>query len=241
MILTAHQPVYLPWLGLFHKIALADAYCYFDDVQYQKKDWNNRNKLKGPNGPFWLTVPVKSQNHFAKKVGEIEIDNSSHWWKKHLKSLELNYRQAPFFPKYIDFFRDCYGRRWERLSDLNEHMLKWFLEVLGIKVSYSKMSEIGFEGRKDDLVLDMCLKLKADVYIFGKLGRDYADVEKFHRAGIDVCFQDYVHPTYRQLFGDFTPYLSVVDLLMNEGPRSLEIIMTGNVKKGELVPESRRG
>jgi len=108
MILTAHQPVYLPWLGLFHKIAIADSFCYFDSVQYQTKDWNNRNKLIGPNGAFWLTVPVKSKGHFNKKVGEIKIDNTINWRKKHLKSIELNYKSAPYFNYYIDFIFLCH-------------------------------------------------------------------------------------------------------------------------------------
>lgn len=235
MILTAHQPTYLPWLGLFHKIAIADAFCYFDDVQYQKKDWNNRNTLKGPNGEFWMTVPVKSKNHFDKKVGEIEINNASKWRKKHLKSLELNYQSAPYFDHYIDFFRDCYSREWQRLSDLNEYILKWFLDVLNIKVKYYKMSEIGFNGSKNDLVLDMCRKLDATCYVFGKLGKDYADIRKFNQQGIKVYFQEYCHPIYQQLFKDFVPYLSAVDLLFNEGPNSLDVIMKNNVTKRELI------
>ena len=234
MILTAHQPVYLPWLGLFHKIAMADAFCYFDDVQYQKKDWNNRNKLKGSNGEFWLTVPVKSKDHYSKKVGKIEVNNSIKWQKKHLKSIELNYKSATYFDRYIGFFRDCYNREWERLSDLNEYMLKWFLGTLGINVIYFKMSELGFEGSKNDLVLDMCRKLGADVYIFGQLGKNYADVNTFNRHGIDVCFQEYIHPEYRQLHGAFRPYLSIVDLLFNEGPNSFDIIMNNNI----ITPES---
>ncbi|MBU0987413.1 MAG: WbqC family protein, partial [Proteobacteria bacterium] len=238
MILTAHQPVYLPWLGLFHKIAMADAFCYFDDVQYQKKDWNNRNKLKGPNGEFWLTVPVKSKDHYSKKVAKIEINHSTKWQKKHLNSIELNYKSAPCFDRYIGFFRDCYNRKWERLSDLNEYMLKWFLDTLGINVNYFKMSEIGFKGSKNDLVLDMCRKLGADVYIFGQLGRNYADVQKFNNNGIDVYFQEYSHPEYRQLHGPFIPYMSVVDLLFNEGLNSFDIIMNNNVKKHEHAAQT---
>lgn len=237
MILTAHQPVYLPWLGLFHKIAIADAFCYFDDVQYQKKDWNNRNKLKGSNGEFWLTVPVRSKDHHKKKVGKIEINNSVNWRKKHLKSIELNYKSASFFSLYIDFFRDCYSQDWERLADLNEYMLKWFLDILNIKVKYYKMSEIGCDGSKSELVLDMCMKLNASIYIFGGLGTNYADAHKFNNHGIDVYFQEYFHSEYRQLHGPFIPYLSIVDLLFNEGPNSLDIIMNNNVIKPEFAAQ----
>jgi len=234
-ILTAHQPVYLPWIGLFHKIAIADSFCYFDSVQYQTKDWNNRNKLKGPNGAFWLTVPVKSKGHFNKKVGEIEVNNTINWRKKHLKSIEMNYKSTSYFNQYIGFFRDCYKREWTHLSDLNEYMLKWFLDILNIKVKYYKMSEIDFEGRKSDLVLDMCKKLSADLYIFGALGKDYVKEEDFAEKDIKIYFQNYNHPVYPQLYGKFISHLSIVDLLFNVGAeRASDVIMKGNISKKEL-------
>lgn len=228
MILTAHQPVYLPWLGLFHKIALADAFCYFDDVQYLKKDWNNRNKIKTPQGPLWLTVPVLTSEHREKTIREIEINNSTNWRKKHASSILNNYRKAPYFREYAPFFEDVYSRDWKYLSELNEHMLKWFLQELGIDVTYYKASELHLKGAKSGLVLDMCKKLEADLYIFGALGKEYAKEEDFAKAGIKIEFQDYNHPTYPQLYGDFVPYMSVIDLLFNCGGRSLEILMSGN-------------
>lgn len=237
MILTAHQPVYLPWIGLFHKIALADAFCYFDNVQYQIKDFNGRNKIKTANGPVWLTVPVKAKGYRDKKIQEIEIDNSQDWKNRHFKSIYLNYKKSPFFENYADFFEDVYKRDWNHLSQLNEHMLKWFLEQLDIKVNYSKASELNFKGYKSDLVLDMCQKLKADLYIFGSLGKDYADGKKFNEKGVKIYFQDYKHPIYPQLHGEFTPYMSVIDLLFNCGPKSKKIMMSGNITKQNLIKE----
>ena len=119
MILTAHQPVYLPWLGLFHKIALSDLFVWFDDVQYQTKDWNNRNKIKTANGPIWLTVPVLSKNHFDTKVGKIKINNNLPWAKKHLKSIKFAYSKSKYFNNYFDFFVETYNKDWEFLSNLN--------------------------------------------------------------------------------------------------------------------------
>ena len=153
MILTAHQPVYLPWLGLFHKIALSDAFCYFNDVQYQVKDYNSRNKIKTANGAIWLTVPVLTKGYREKKIKEIEINNSIDWRKKHWKSIYLNYKKAPYFNKYANFLEETYKREWRYLVDLNEEMLKWFLEQLGIKVDYFKASELNFQSYKESLVL----------------------------------------------------------------------------------------
>ena len=234
MILTAHQPVYLPWLGLFHKIALADAFCYFDNVQYQIKDFNGRNKIKTAQGPIWLTVPVKAKGYRDKKIQEIEIDNSQNWQEKHFKSIYLSYKKAPFFGNYADFFEDVYKKDWEYLTDLNECMLKWFLEELDIKVEYSKASEQNFEGYKSDLVLNMCKKFKADLYIFGSLGKDYANEENFLKQGVKIYFQDYKHPVYPQLHGKFEPYMSIIDLLFNCGPESKNVLMQGNIKKEDL-------
>jgi hypothetical protein len=227
MVLTAHQPVYLPWLGLFHKISLADTFVSFNRVQYLPKDWNNRNRIKTRTGPVWLTVPVLTKGHRFKGIDEIEIDNRSPWQRKHWRTLEHSYGKAPYFAKYSSFFEDIYSREWTHLAALNDEMLRWFLAALGINVEFTRASDHHFTGTKGALVLDMCRTLGAERYIFGALGREYADVEPFTEAGIEVVFQDYEHPTYPQLYGGFEPYLSVVDLLFNCGEESLEILRSG--------------
>lgn len=234
MILTAHQPVYLPWLGLFHKIALADTFVSFNQVQYLPKDWNNRNRIKTPQGPMWLTAPVLGKGYLEKKINEIEIDNSKPWQRKHWRSILGNYRSAPYFGKYSDFFEDVYRREWHLLVDLNDFMLKWFLDTLGIEVKFLTASNYSFQGRKSDLVLDMCKQLDADVYIFGALGKGYATVEEYERMGVRLVFQEYHHPEYPQLHGSFVSHLSIVDLLFNCGSSSLDILMSGNMGKIDL-------
>ncbi len=235
MILSAHQPVYLPWLGLFHKIALADKFIFFDKVQYVPKDWINRNQVKSPQGPVMLTVPVLRKGYLSKTIADIEINNDLPWARKHWKTLLLSYGKTNFFKQYADFFEDLYNKQWHFLSDLNFYMLKWFLKTIGISTALEKAGDFNFEGAKSDLVLDMCLKRGADIYIFGALGRDYADVEKFIASGVKPFFQSYRHPIYKQLYGDFLPYMSVVDLLFNEGLNSLEIIMSGNITKDDIL------
>lgn len=235
MILTAHQPVYLPWLGLFHKIALADTFVSFNQVQYLPKDWNNRNKIKTATGETWLTVPVLRKGYREKSICEIEINNNEPWRRKHWRSIYLNYKNAPYFEKYAPFFEDVYQREWHYLTDLNEFMLRWFLDTLGIKVKFLKASDFRFRGQKSDLVLDMCKQLGSDVYIFGALGRDYAQVEDFEAAGIRVMFQDYQHPIYPQQYEGFISHLSIIDLLFNCGDESLDILMRGNISREHIM------
>ena len=231
MILTAHQPVYLPWLGLFHKIALADMFISFDQVQYQPKDWNNRNKIKTAQGEIWLSVPVLRKGYLEKKITDIEINNTEPWARKHWRSMKVAYAKAPYFSRYADFFEDTYGQRWESLVELNVYMLRWFLETLGIPVTVRSAGEWNFRGEKSELVLDMCTQVAASDYIFGAMGQNYADVKAFEKAKVNVHFQDYKHPVYGQLHGDFAPYLSITDLLFNCGDESLDILLSGNISK----------
>jgi len=231
MILTAHQPVYLPWLGLFHKISLAETFVYFDQVQYLPKDWMNRNKIRTKDGSIWLTVPVLRKGYRDLKTSEIEINNSTNWQKKHLRSISLNYNKSPYFENYIPFFEDVYSRKWEFLGDLNEYMLKWFLDELGIKVNFLNAKNFKFEGEKSSLILNMCKKLDASTYIFGTLGKDYANVHEFEKNNVKLIFQDYNHPKYSQLYSEFVSHLSVIDLLFNHGPKSLEIILSNNISQ----------
>ena len=235
MILTAHQPVYLPWLGLFHKIALAETFVYFDQVQYLPKEWMNRNKIRTKNGSIWLTVPVLRKGYRDLKSSEIEINNSINWQKKHLRSISLNYKKSPYFENYIPFFEDVYSRKWKFLGDLNEYMLKWFLDELGIKVNFLNSNDFKFQGEKSSLILDMCKELNASTYIFGMLGKDYADVQEFEKNNIKLIFQDYNHPKYSQLYSEFVSHLSIIDLLFNHGPKSLEIILSNNISQKSII------
>ena len=228
MILTGHQSSYLPWIGLFHKIVLSDTFCYMDDVQYQVNEYNNRNKIKGPNGPFWLTVPVRRKNHLQTKLKDARIVNNEPWGTKHWKSIVSCYSKAPYFADYAEFFEDVYQTEWIYLSDLNENLMKFFLDTIGIDVHYCKMSELDVEGSKSDLILDMCLKTKATMFVFGALGSNYVDVDKFNDSGVKVYFQDYTHPQYPQLFDGFVSHLSIVDLLFNCGPKTLDVLVSNN-------------
>jgi len=235
LILTAHQPVYIPWLGLFHKILLADLFCVFDIVQYRRKDFNNRNKIKTHTGPIWLSVPVESRNHLNTRICDIKIVHDG-WAKRHVRSIRYNYEKAPFFKDYIDRIESfLLGRTYAYLTDLNTCMLQMFMKALDITVPLVKASDYDFVGKKSDLVLDMCTKLRATDYIFGQQGKNYADSESFREKRINVYFQFYIHPTYPQINGPFAPYMSIIDLLFNVGPGSRDVIMAGNADSLEWL------
>lgn len=229
MKLTAHQPVYLPWLGLFHKIYLADEFCLFDIVQYQTKDFNNRNKIKTNDGSIWLSVPVDSKDHLNKKINEIKIVNNG-WNKKHFKSISLAYKKSNYFNHYIDEIENILLKNdYENLTDLNFAFLKFGINALNIGTKIKIASNYSFEGTKSKLVLDMCKKLGANEYLFGIQGKDYADIDEFNENKVIPYFQEYIHPEYNQLHGQFIPNMSFIDLLFNEGPNSQEIFLRGNI------------
>jgi hypothetical protein len=237
-ILTAHQTAAYPWCGLIHKIMLADVFCLFDDVVMSNDDYERRNRIKTANGEIWLTIPIKSKGYRDKKLHELEIDNTQRWRDKHQKSIYYAYKKAPYYEQYESFFVELYQIEWQYLSSFNLFFLKYILEILKIDVNIVKASDLHFEGQKSDLVLDMCKKLGADVYIFGAQGEGYADKAAFEQAGIKLVFQHYNHPVYPQQWGQFQPNMSIIDLLLNVGAeQAREVIMQGNITKSELLVE----
>lgn len=235
IVLSAHQPAYLPWLGYFHKMAICDDFVILDCVQFEKNSFANRNKIKTSQGTAWLTIPVLLKGHLQKTIAEIEINNDIDWRSKHFRSLYFNYKKAPFFKQYADFLEDFYKKTWVRLYDATEYLLLFFVSELGIETRIHKQSQIGITSRKQELILDLCRNFCADCFVFGSLGVDYADIEMFKSRGVEVLFQDYKHPVYPQLYGDFVSHLSVLDLLFNVGKeQALEIIISGNITRGEI-------
>lgn len=227
MILTAHQPSYLPWLGFFSKMVKSDIFVYLDTVSYSKGDWSSRNKIRTHEGWMWLKIPILTGGKSNQIFTEVKIDNTQQWARKHWKSISMNYSRAPFFSLYENFFRDVYSNEWKYLSELDEHITKFLMESLGIKIKFVKAStSLQLEGQKSSLVLDMCMKMKADVFIFGGEGKNYAKIENFENAGIKVIFQEYEHPVYPQIHGEFISNMSVIDLLFNCGPKSLDILLS---------------
>jgi hypothetical protein len=235
LILTAHQPAYIPWLGFFHKIAISDTYVVLDKVQFEKNSFINRNKIKTPNGTQWLTVPVCKSGYTNKCILDIEINECDNWERRHWLNLYSSYKRAPFFYRYADFFEAIYKRKWHYLIDLLIPTMEFFFKEMNIKTEIIRQSELQTQQKKQELIIEMCKKLNADSFVFGALGKNYAEEENFKREGIDIYFQDYQHPTYKQQWGGFEPYLSILDLLFNVGgDNALDIIMENNIDKKYL-------
>lgn len=221
------QPSYLPWLGFFDQLHRVDIFVHYDDVQFEKGSWRNRNRIKTPAGPLWLTVPVRIKGHNFPLIRDVRINRAERWGKKHLKSIEQNYRKAPFFEVYGPDLFAVIERGHEFLLDLNLQLLSLLAAWLGITTPTVLASELGIAGNKSARLLGILASLGATVFYEGASGRNYIDEAIFAHQGIKIIYQEYVHPVYTQLHGEFIPYLSIIDLLFNHGPASLEILLQG--------------
>ena len=216
MIASIHQPAYIPWLGYFDKLSKSDIHIFFDDAEYSKNNLFNRNKIKTPQGAIWLTVPIKYKSGLP--INKTKIDNSSVWQEEHWKTLNANYARAPHFKKYSDiFFKKIYSQDWEFLSDLTIEMNKIIADLLEIKVKFMKSSDLNVEGKRNEKLINLCKKAEADVYLSGQGARVYMDENLFLLNNIKVIYQEFQHPAYEQLWGDFIPNLSAFDFLFNCG------------------------
>jgi hypothetical protein len=228
MILTGHQPNYLPYIGFFHKIAASDAFVVVDHVQFVKRGpfgWMHRNRIRTPEGWMWLTVPVLTKGKFHQAISETVINNQEPWTRKHWRSLETHYRHAPFFKQYSGFFEETYAREWELLAELNTAIIRGVLDMLGIRVPMTLSSTMAVTRRSTELVCELCRKTGADSYLSGIHGRDYLKEGAFADCGVKLLYQDFRHPVYRQArAGAFVANLSIVDLLFNCGPDSLAVL-----------------
>ena len=220
------QPTYLPWIGYFGMIDMADVFIFYDDVQFVKQSWQQRNRIKTQDGWIWLVVPV-FQN-FGQRINKVKINNNQNWSKKHWKSIQYNYSKAPFFNEYGGSFREIYEKEWEYLVDLNITLIKKISEILGLDTKFMLSSELrGVEGTKTDRLINILKLIGADEYVTGPGTKAYIEPEKFKRNDIMLYWYEFKHPSYKQLYGDFVPYLSVIDLLYNMGGESVQVIREG--------------
>jgi hypothetical protein len=225
-MLAAHQPQFAPWLGFFDKLDRADVFVLLDNVQFKKNEWQNRNRIKSANGEQWLTVPVSF--HFGDKISEVTICRRHNWEKQHLQALRSCYGRAPYFEETLALYEEVIHQAAEKMSDLNVGLLRALTKKLGITTRTLLASELEpLTADRDERLVELCGRLGAETYLAGEGGRGYMNLDRFYSKEIEVVFQSYQHPSYPQLFGDFSPRLSVLDLLFNCGPESMDIVRQG--------------
>jgi len=222
MIISIHQPAYLPWLGYFEKINRSDIFIYLDTVQLEKNSYTFRNKIKTPQGSTWLTIPLITKGHTTNSIRDIKIDNSQNWKKNHLKNIFFNYKKAKFFDELYPKIELLFDEDFDLFSDLAyKHMVFW-LDELNIQTKIVKSSTLDIETKKSDLILDLCSNFNANKYLSGALGKAYLNEDSFDQQNIQIEYQNYSHPVYQQLNGEFLPYMGIVDFWMNT--RDIELI-----------------
>ncbi len=221
---TILQPTYLPWLGYFEMIGSADVFVVFDHVQFERKSWQQRNKIKTANGVAYLTVPVQKMPQetpiFQMKIS-YERENPL---KRHFRTIELSYKKAPYFEKYKSCFEKIYSEKYVLLRDLNVEIIKSICDILGIKkkIVFSSNLDLRDESmEKTERVVNLCKKVGIDHLYDAKGAEEILDESLFQKEGISVDFQEFLHPEYPQLWGEFIPYLSIIDLLFNCGRDSI--------------------
>ncbi|MFY9906085.1 MAG: WbqC family protein [Terriglobales bacterium] len=230
MKIAIAQPTYLPWLGYFDLVDQVDKFVLLDTVQFEKQSWQQRNRIKTPAGLQWLTVPVIFRGRLGQRIMDVEI-REPEFWRDHLRAIELNYRRAPFFDNYFPALNELLrvASPGHRLADLTIGLLRWLMEALGIATPIVRSSELAANGKRTQLLAEVCSLLGATTYISPLGSADYLlnELPILTGRGVNVVFQHYEHPPYRQLFPPFAAQASALDLLFNEGENSPSIIRSG--------------
>ncbi|SDF24745.1 WbqC-like protein family protein [Methanolobus vulcani] len=217
MIVGIHQPNYLPYLGFFDKMLKSDVFIIYDDAQFNKSDFQHRNRIKIFNGSKWLTVPV-SKKHIP--INEIKIKNDFlikgiKWNDDHFNQIYSNYSKSACFEKYINGLKDIYENEYELLVDLNIELIRFMMDSFSIKKEIILSSEFGFNTTSSTKIVDLVKAVGGDTYLSGPTGKNYMDLNVFSNSEINVVFQTFVHPQYKQQYMGFLPNMSSIDALLN--------------------------
>lgn len=227
------QPMFFPWVGLFEQIRLADVFVHYDDVQLpQGRSFMNRVQIKTPTGIKWLSVPIKKG---ARLINEAVLDDSQNWRDKHLKTLYHNYAKAPFVRDMLEIVQTVYELKTNRLSELNCFAIEMIANYFGLQPSFLRSSDYRIEGVSTERLLNLMLHLNGTVYITGHGARNYFDHNLFEQHGIHIEYMDYQKILYKQLYGSFTPYVSILDLIANQAKDGCNVIISNTVDWKDFI------
>jgi len=223
MVVAIHQPNYLPWLGYFYKMANCDTFVLQDDVLLSERSFTRRCYIRARDGARILSVPLATK---GVRINEAAICNDRRWQLRHWHVMEDAYRSSRYWEEYSPHFEHVYRETpWSTLIQLNVFLIMTVRTMLGLNNKIIFSSELSTTGNgRSDRVIEICTRLGADTYLSGTGARSYNNEGEFRRAGVNLVYSDFEHPVYRQLWDGFVPKLSIVDLLFNEGPRSLDIL-----------------
>jgi WbqC-like protein family len=222
------QPTYIPWVGYFALIDRVDEFVFLDSVQFERRSWQQRNRIKGSLGEIMLTVPVQKAQRKQLRICDAKIDYRSKFVRKHIAAIQHAYGKAPFFKEHKDIVFDSINKKPSLLADLNIDIIKKTAKVLGIETHMIRSSELSSIGTKDELLHNICCEMNAQVYISPPGSKEYLDNSIFFGEGaFPLLYHQYIPQPYHQLFGECVLFMAVIDLLFNEGPKSLEIIRSG--------------
>jgi hypothetical protein len=215
------QSCYIPWKGYFDLIGLADEFILYDDRQYTRRDWRNRNLIKTPQGPRWLTIPVQVKGRYSQRIDETLVADLD-WGRRHWNAIEQNYAATSFFGEYQKLFEPLFANSLEeRLSVINRIFIEAICGVLGIRTPISWSTDYEAEGSRSERLISLCRAAEASTYLSGPSAKSYLDEAAFAAAGIEVQFMDYDgYPVYAQRFPPFDHHVTVLDLIFNTGPEA---------------------
>ncbi len=215
------QSNYIPWKGYFDMIASVDEFILYDDMQYTRRDWRNRNQIKTPQGLKWLTVPVRVKGRYHQKIRETEIDGDE-WAQKHWQNLSQNYCRSPYFKEIADWLEPLYKHNTpEMLSDLNRRLTQAICDYLSIDTLITNSWDYELVEGKSERLADLCAQAGGTVYVSGPAAKDYIDESVFKEKSIILNWFDYAgYPQYPQLWGEFNHGVTILDLLFNCGKKS---------------------
>ena len=217
------QPGYMPNIGFFKKIQSSDMFVFLTDVQFSKDSFDNRNQIKSKNNSEWITVPLK-RPVFKKKLNEVLISYSTDWISEHSNKILENYRFTPYFLSYWYEIKKILNKKFELLIDLNFELIRYFIKILDIDTPTIESSQLFITKTKTERLIEICSQLEATCYISGIGGKNYIRESFFKDSKIELIYENFIHPEYNQLYGNFIKNMSIIDLLFNEGPNSKKIL-----------------
>jgi hypothetical protein len=234
MMISVNQPYFFPFVGFFYKAYLSDNFVILDDVQFPRgTTWITRNRFKNAQGSLWMTVPVIKKGLGLQKINAVRINHDGRWAKKHLNSLKNAYIRAPYFSEHQNFLEDLFSAEFEKLIQLNLEIIRYLMQQLQIDTNVVLSSELGIHEKGNRLLLEICSKLGASQLLVQKAARKYVNSDQLLSGGITLSDFRPPSPVYPQLWGDFIPNLSALDLIFNCGPKARDIMINGLLGSSE--------